>query len=156
MIAVEPKHGWHHLRQEDGGSVMIHTKDGDRFGLPLDDVVKACQSAQQMKAFCQQVGMLLYRLSEWLGDRSPEIERAYLAIEPGGALFVVVRNSKRFDPAFEDALSMLDLEVTQDNTLDLMNLRVVALPLSSEETVASFVDLERSFRYGAIVEELAG
>jgi hypothetical protein len=30
------------------------------------------------------------------------------------------------------------------------------LPLSSEETVASFVDLERSFRYGAIVEELAG
>jgi hypothetical protein len=152
MISSEPRSMWQHLRQEDGGKVMIHTKDGDCFGLPFDDLVNACQSSTQFTAFCRQVGTLLDRLAGWLEERRSEVEAAYVGLEPEGAIFVVVRKAKAFDPAFEDALSILDLQVAQDSDFHLIKLRVLALPRSSKETVASFLQLERAFRYAGNLE----
>ena len=147
MISSEPKSTWQHLRQEDGGSVTIHSKDGDCFGLPIDDVVNACKSKAELTEFCRQVGTLLNRLAAWLEERGGEVGAAYVGLEPEGAIFVVVRKAKAFDPAFEDSLSILDLEVAQDSEFELIKLRVLALPWSSKETVASFLELERAFRY---------
>lgn len=147
MISSETKSAWLHLRQEDGGSVVIHTKDGDRFVLPIDDVVNACQSSAQINEFCRQVGTLLDRLTEWLTECQSEIEAAYVGLEPEGAIFVVVRKAMTFDAAFEDALSILDLEVAESADFKLIKLRVFALPRSSEQTVASFLELGRAFRY---------
>jgi hypothetical protein len=147
MISSAPKSAWQHLRQEDGGSVMIHTKEGDRFSLPINDVVNGCQFKDKINEFCQQVGALLDRLAGWLVERQSEIEGAYVGLEPEGAIFVVVRKAKAFDPAFEDALSILDLEVARSEDFNLIKLRVLALPCSTQETVASFLDLERAFCY---------
>jgi hypothetical protein len=155
MISAESKSTWQHLRPEDGGSVMIHTKDRDCFGLPFDDLVNACQSSTQFKEFCRQVGALLDRLAGWLEERRAELEAAYVSLEAEGAIFVVVRESKAFDPAIEDALSILDLEIAQSPEFNLIKLRVLALPRSSKETVASFVDLERAFRYVGDLENAA-
>jgi hypothetical protein len=152
MISSEPKSTWQHLRQEDGRSVMIHTKDGDCFVLPFDELVNVCESSTQFTEFCRQVATLLDRLAAWLKDRQGEIEAAYVGLEPEGAIFVVVRQSKAFDPAFEDSLSILDLEMAQDADLNLIKLRVLALPRSSKETVASFLELERAFRYAGNLE----
>ena len=118
MISSEPKSTWQHLRQEDGGSVTIHSKDGDCFGLPIDDVVNACKSKAELTEFCRQVGTLLNRLAAWLEERGGEVGAAYVGLEPEGAIFVVVRKAKAFDPAFEDSLSILDLEVAQDSEFE--------------------------------------
>jgi hypothetical protein len=147
MISSEAKPVWQHLRQADGGSVVLHTKDGDDFCMPIDEVVKACRSQEEIDQFCQQVGALLERLSRWLIDRKPEIQAAYMGLEPDGAIFLVVRKAKAFDPAFEDALSLLDLEIAQNDDFNLIKLRVLALPSSSEQTIASFLDIKNTFRY---------
>ena len=155
MISTKTKSVWQHLRQEDGGPVMIHTKDGDRFTLPIDDVVNACRSTEKLNQFCQQVSRLLERLAEWLEERKSEIEGAYFGFEPAGAIFVVVRKAKVFDPGFEDALSMLDVEVAQSEDFSLIRLRVLALPRSSKETVASFLELEKALCYAADREDVS-
>lgn len=147
MISTEGKPVWQHLRHEGGGTVVIHAKDCDGFTLPIDEVVHACQSPERIDEFCRQVATLLDRLAKWLADRQSEVHAAYLELEPEGAIFLVVRKAKAFDPAFEDALSMLDLEIARDENLDMIRLRVLALPCSSEDTVASFLRIERSFRY---------
>ena len=149
MISSKLKPGWQHLRQADGGSVVIHAKDGDNFCMPIDGVVQACRSQAEMDQFCQQVGALLERLSRWLIDRQPEIQAAYMGLEPDGAIFLVVRKARAFDPAFEDALSLLDLEIAQNDEFNLIKLRVLALPSSSEQTIASFLDIGNTFRYMA-------
>jgi hypothetical protein len=59
----------------------------------------------------------------------------------------VVRNSREFNPSFEDALSVLDLEIAHDSAFDLIKMCVLALPYSSMETVASFLEIGRSFKY---------
>lgn len=148
MVSSEVKPVWQHLRQGDGGTVVIHANDGDRFALPIDDVVRACKSRENVTQFCKQFGSLLGKLADWLDDRQTQIEAAFLGLEPEGAILVVVRKDKAFDPDFEDGLSILDLDVAQDDAFSLIKLRVLALPLSANGTVASFMQLERAFSYG--------
>jgi hypothetical protein len=153
MIATESKSVWQHLRQEDGGYAVIHTKDGDRFTLPINDVINACKSREKINEFCKEVATLLDRLAEWLAGRQSEIAEAYLGVEPEGAIFVVVQNAKAFDPDFEDALSLLDLDVAQCEDFNLIKLQVFALPHSSKETVATFLELDKAFRYAVDRED---
>ncbi len=147
MLATEQKATWQHLRQEGGGSVLIHQQDGDRFALPMDDVILACRSWEKAGQFSHQVSVLLDRLATWLSERKAEFASAFLGLEADGVIFVVVRRSKEFDPGFEDALSLLDLEIAQDSAFELIRMRVLALPYSSIETVASFLETGRAFRY---------
>jgi hypothetical protein len=147
MLATEHKPTWQHLREEGAGSAMIHLKDGDRFALPMDEVILACRSWEKAAQFSSQVSALLDRLANWLSDRQSEFASAFLGLEPDGVIFVVVRKSREFDPGFEDALSLLDLEVAHDVAFNLIKMRVLALPFSSTETVASFLEIGRSFKY---------
>ena len=117
----------------------------------MDDVILACRSWEKAGQFSSQVSNLLDQLATWLSDRRAEFASAFLGLEPDGVIFVVVRNSKEFDPGFEDALSLLDLEIAQDNAFNLIRIAFLALPYSSIETVASFLEIGRSFKY--VVEQ---
>ena len=99
---------WQRLR-EDGGNVVIESSDEDRFVVPIDAVVRACRNQERVGAFVEQIRSLLVQLHAWLLQRSSEIDRAHLSIEPEWLMFVVVRKDKRFNPDFEDALSELHL-----------------------------------------------
>jgi hypothetical protein len=145
MLATEKRPTWQYLREEDGGRVLITPKEGEAFGLSIDDVVRACRSQEQIGAFTQQLGELLERVAKWLAERSAEIHKAYFGLEPDGAVIAVVRRDKRFNPDFELALSDLDLSIAEDPGFNLIKLRVLALPFSPDETVASFVRFTHSW-----------
>lgn len=138
---------WRHLSEEDIKGITVTMKSGDCFEIPLKDLARACQSQEKIETFARQVGTLMQRLGAWLIERATEIHRAHLTIEPDGIMFVVVRNDKAFNPDFEDALSYLDLEVAQNADLDMIRLRVLALPYTSEDTVASFLDSPRKWTW---------
>ncbi len=144
MTQTKPKVVWQHLRQADGGEAFITPKEGEAFGLPIDEAVSACISwDQHVRQFSRQVGDLLESLGRWLDEREAQIHRAYFCLETDGALFAVVSKDVRFDPSFEDALSELDLGIAQDEAFNLIKLRVIAIPFSSDETISSFLDPQR-------------
>ncbi len=126
MSAIKQKPIWQHLRQSDGGEAFITPKEGEPFGLPIDEAVEACKSWEKVGQFSRQVNDLLECFTRWLADRQTEIDRAFFALEPDGVVFAVVRKDRAFDPDFEDALSQLDLDVAQDDAYSLIKLRVIA------------------------------
>ncbi len=145
MIETEKRASWQYLREAHGGRVLITPKKGEAFGLSIDDVVRACRSQEKIGLFTQQLGELLERVAIWLAERGAEVHKAYFGLEPDGAVVVVVRADKKFNPDFETALSDLDLLVAEDPAFDLIKLRIFALPYSSDETVASFIRYTHSW-----------
>jgi hypothetical protein len=141
------KQTWQAVLQQTsppGGKVLVITDDGDRFALPVDVAVRACESAEDLGEFARQFEHLLSRLGQWMARYPGEVSRAYVAPEPGGVLFAVVRRGREFNPAFEEALSDIDFEIGQSDDLNLIKLRAIALPELSEEAVASFLDLSHA------------
>jgi hypothetical protein len=147
MTTTKTKTVWHHLRQSDGGHFVIHPLEGETFGLPVNDVVRACRSYGKVEEFSQQVRDLMECLGKWVLEHRTEIDRAFFALEPDGCVLAVVQKGKAFNPDFEDALSRLDLDMAQNDAFSLVNLRVVAIPFSSDDTVSSFLDLGRAWVY---------
>jgi hypothetical protein len=127
-----------------GRKVLIISEDGDRFALPVDVVVHACRSAEKFEEFTRQFQELVGHVGRWLCEHAGDVDRAYLALEPGGIMLVVVRKGREFNPAFEDALSDFDFEIAQSEDLSLIKLRAIALPDSSEEALTSFLDLSHA------------
>ena len=80
------------------------------------------------RSFADRWGRYLTVLPNGLVNDGQRSRPPYLALEPEGTIFAVVRKAKLFDPAFEDALSILDLEIAQDSEFNLIKLRVLALP----------------------------
>jgi hypothetical protein len=140
-IQKTQKGAWQFVKQDVGGSVLITLNDGDTFGIPVDELVRACRSHEKLTEFARQVGELLKLLDQWLTERAPEIEKAHVSIDADGISLVVVRKDKAFNPAFEDALSSFDLEIAGRASLNLIRLRALALPYSSDATIASFLDI---------------
>ncbi len=145
MFTTLKRSTWQYLREPEGGRVLITPKEGEAFGLSIDDVVRACRSQEKIGMFTQQLGDLLERVGKWLAERTTEVHKAYFGLEPDGAVVAVVRRDKRFNPDFEMALSDLDLSIAQDPGFDLIQLRLLTLPYSPDETVASFVRFSHSW-----------
>src|SRR3954447_7337202 len=49
---------WQRLNQDTGGTVYIEMREGESFGLPFDDVVRACRSQEKLQEFVQQLSDL--------------------------------------------------------------------------------------------------
>jgi hypothetical protein len=143
------KSNWQLIRHVRGSQVVIKCEDGDTFVLPVEEAIRACRSAEKLATFSEQFGELLNRLGSWLTERADEVHRAYLTFETDGVTLAVVRNDSRFNPDFEDALSSLDLAISESGEFDLIHLRVLALPFSSESTVSSFVTASNGFYWPA-------
>jgi hypothetical protein len=143
--ATIPKGQWQHLRHEKGSNVVITTEDGDRFILPVEDAIRACRSAEKLETFSRQFKNLMSQLHQWILAHQNDIDRAYLSLDAAGVVFAVVRKGMAFDPAFEDELSNLDLTISNAESLDMIQMRVIALPFSPDETVRSFLDLSNAW-----------
>ena len=62
-----------------------------------------------------------------------------------GVLLGIVREEAKFDPDFEGDLADLDIKIVQDSRYDLLRFRSLALPICTDEDVASFIDVEAAF-----------
>jgi hypothetical protein len=83
---------------------------------------------------------LMDRLSKWVEDHKDTVRDAYFSVRTGGGLFfMVVANSKKFDPDLEDKLTDLDIEVANKAEYDLLRLSVLAIPDSPPDCVESFL-----------------
>ncbi len=133
--------------------MMIQLEDGERFGLPMDAVVHACRAQGKMVEFSRQLNELLAKLDSWLRQRSTEVDRAALSLEPDGISFAVVRKDKAFNPEFEDALTELDVEIANDPLFNLIRLHVLALPYSAKETVNAFLEVQMQWSGRSETEE---
>ena len=136
---------WQFLSHQGGKRVVITDENNDRFVLRVEDVIRACRSAEKFEEFANQISDVLDRLAAWLIERADKVDRAYLSLETDCVAFTVVLKTKSFDPDFEDALSLIDLEIAQDQGLNLIHLRSLALPLSSDTTVSSFLTHENGW-----------
>jgi hypothetical protein len=92
----------------------------------------------------RQLRKLVRRVTEWLDVHPEDVQEAYLTVRDSGLLFLIVRKTKPFNEALEDALTELDLEIANDETLDLIRFSGLVLPATSAESVKSFLASETS------------
>jgi hypothetical protein len=134
------KSPWIHLHHaDDVEGVIVTTADDQTFMLPLDAVIRACGSVENVLQFTKQFQKLLVRLTKWLKKNLDDVDEAYVTIRDAGLLFLLVRKSKRFNESLENSLTEIDLEIAQNKEFDLLKLSVLALPKTSRECVDSFL-----------------
>jgi len=126
----------HHLNQAEA---QIVAEDNDQFLWTVQEVVRACKAQGRFADVGKQLRTLLQKLRDWCNSHPDDIREAYLTVRDSGLLFLLVRKTKPFNEALEEALTDLDLEVANDNDFDLIRLSVLALPATSEESVRSFL-----------------
>jgi hypothetical protein len=126
----------HHDRQDP---VMVHGKGGDCFPIPMEAAVRACQMHEDIQKVVRQYQQLAARLAEWAVEHRADISEVYLALRPGGQLFLVNRRSKAYNAEMEDALSALELEIGHNDDFDKMNLEALSLPAASAEGIDGFL-----------------
>ncbi len=90
--------------------------------------------------------LLMKTLVGWLEKRM-DIDQAFLTLRDGSLAFVVVRNKSHYDADFEDCLSELDIQISEDVDLNLIELDVIALPEVSRNGLRSFLHPEVSFTF---------
>ncbi len=90
--------------------------------------------------------MLLRVLGNWLSTRD-DILMAFITLRDGGLAFVVIRSESRYDAAFEDDLSDLDIEVSEDPQLELVPINSLALPPANECAIDTFLDSRFALRF---------
>jgi hypothetical protein len=130
----------------DGGVVTVTPANNDRFNLKVQRVIEACREAVAQDEFRAQFQILLQRLALWISGRS-DIRTAYVTIRDGRLAFIVVRKVAIHDPAFDDSLSGLDLEIANDPDLDRIRLDTLALPPAGDESLSSFLDRSMTLAY---------
>jgi hypothetical protein len=129
-----------HLKwDEKTRSVVIDPGDHDVFVVTVEKAILACQVEATFSAFDQQYRALLGHLAKWAHARAGKIQTAYLTTRDSGLLFLVVTESRSFDPDFESELTHLDIDVARDKAYDYIRLSVLALPNSPADAVASFI-----------------
>lgn len=123
---------------DEGSQVIVTPQDEDRFLLSVQEAAEACRAGNKAILFKRQFGRLLKRLALWLGQYEEGVSRAFVTIRDAGLLFLVVQKTKAYDRDFENALTSLDIEIARDSNLDMVNLSVLALPSTSEDSYQSF------------------
>jgi hypothetical protein len=132
--------GW--ARARDGEHrLALQAMDGTTYPVSMEDVLDAHKSKQEVIEFTRQITAIMDRLSKWIALNPAHIERAYFGLDADRATFLVVRKGTQFDPDFEDLLSNLELQLSQDDAFSLIRLTTIALPHCSEDAVSSFIDL---------------
>lgn len=130
------------LRHGDQGKVWVESEDEDRFLMTVEAVVSACKTHGRFADVGKQLRKLVRKLTQWLDEHPEDVQEAYLTVRDSALLFLIVRKTKPFNEALEDALTELDLEIANDETLDLIRFSVLALPATSKESVQSFLAAE--------------
>lgn len=137
-----------HYRRKNK-QVVVTPDDQDRYVLTVEEIIRACQVVERAFAFGQQFECLLEILAGWLLNHRKDIADAVITMRDAGLLFLIIRKEKAYDPAFEDALTNLDVEIAQDEALDLIRLSVLSLPKASHDAIESFFSPKLMLHYNA-------
>ena len=132
---------------EKDRQVVLLPRDEDRYVLTVEEAIAACRAGKEQERFRSQFKGLLNRLGQWVTDHESKIHKAYVTIRNEGILFLVVRRSTQYDGEFSDRLSDLDIEVANEDSLNLVQLNVLALPNVTIEACTSFLNPELVFEY---------
>ena len=124
---------------DENGVVTVTPRDKDRYVLKVQAAIAMLERGQEFERFDRQLQLVLRTLAVWLKDRQ-DVREAYLTIREGKFLFVVVTQFPEYSGAFEDELSDLDIEISQDRDIPDISLHVLSLPCAHEESVRSFLD----------------
>ncbi len=145
MTAKTRRKGWTRLNVSEHDGVVVRAEDGQHHSLPTKDVLHACKASEHIGDLFQQIMDLRDDIVyQWICDHRDQIDRAYFDIAGVGEVtLLVVRKEKLFDPDFQDSLSNLDLSVMQQNAYDMISFRSISLPLCSDESVSSFIDINQ-------------
>ena len=132
--------------QEKENYITVIPADEESFYLTVDKAIQACRAYNYTSAFSNQFQKLLERLAKWIHGNKGEIESAFLTVRDAGLLFLVVRNSKKYNGKFEDKLTDLDIEIARDKNYDKIKLSVLAIPQVDFEQISSFLDPKASLQ----------
>ena len=134
--------GWVQLcHDDDSEGYFVKTKDGDRFTLSFDELIRACRIADKRKEFVAQFSDFIERLDRWLESQGPRISRAFLTFGSGKIDLVVIQKSQEFEQELDSSLVSFDIEIARSSQFDLIRLDVTSLPDGPEESLRSFVPL---------------
>jgi hypothetical protein len=118
--------------------LLVITEADDRFSLPLDLALRGFKPFGALRAYLDQLGMVLGRLRRWTEDYRDKLARAYLVPGESGLLFLVVRKATLYDEALESLLSDLDIAIAQDPDLGMIELNVRTTAPVSEDDLRSY------------------
>jgi hypothetical protein len=136
------------LNHEDASRIICVTpSDEDRFTIRVDQAIEILKEGIrrddiETKKFASQFRILLRSLGQWIEKNKSKVNRAYLTIREHTFSFVVIRTETKYDSAFEDAVSELDIAISDDADLRGLSLHSIALPDAAEDSIASFLHPE--------------
>ncbi|MEX2286505.1 MAG: hypothetical protein WD648_05395 [Planctomycetaceae bacterium] len=120
--------------------VTVIPKDEARFEVQKQRAIEGLQRAKQAEVFRAQLDLLLGRLANWSKAHEAKVACAYLTLRDTRLSFVIISREAECDDDLEDDASRLDLKVSSNVDLDLIRMNVLVLPLTSTESLQSFVD----------------
>ena len=132
----------------DNDYVEVTPRNQKRFNIQKDLAIEVLQKAKESERFDKQFALLLERLAQWINDQSDKIAHGIITLQDGSLAFVAIQHSGKYDEQFQDALADVDLEIANDPDLDLIQLKTIALPNVSGESLSSFIDKRMVLTYG--------
>jgi hypothetical protein len=121
------------------GIVVVRPNDEDRFALAVEAAYcGSCPLFQDRALFRAQFERTLQKLARWLTAHKRQIVQARVTLRGTTLQFLVMHKAKRYDTAFQDQLSELDIAIAQDPKLHLIRLASFAVPCRPWGELASF------------------
>lgn len=128
------------LHHSDGDEqIEVVTNKNDVIYMTVEAAIKACKDQVEREDFTRQFDDLLDKLREWIESQKQDVAEAYVTLRDTGLLFLVVRKTRRFNQALEDALTELDVFIAQSDMFNLIQLSVLALPAADRDAIDSFL-----------------
>lgn len=136
------------LNYADGDlQVCVTPKNQDRFAIKIELAIEFLKEGIVRERFPKQLNLLMNQLSSWIISRDKEISRAYLTMRDESLCFLVERRVATYDESFEDALSDLDIQISDDSDLEGIRFCSMALPPISDDALESFLHPKFQIRF---------
>ncbi len=127
--------------------IVVEPEDEDRFVITMREAVAVCGAYLEERKFREQVSLLLSRCATWIDKNKQQIDTAYMTIQDGGILFLVIQEGKARNSSLSNDLSALDVEIANDENVSLLDVSVLLLPKGTEEDISSFINHEFLLQY---------
>jgi hypothetical protein len=127
--------------------IVVEPEDEDRFVITMREAVAACGAYLEELKFREQFFVLLNQCGAWIDKHKKQIAHAYITIQDGGVLFLVIQKGKARDSSLSNDLSALDIEIANNDNLSLLDVSVLVLPKGTKADVNSFINHEFLLKY---------
>jgi len=117
---------------------MLCSADNSKFILTANQVVTACQAESRAADCVAQFRDLVEKLEKFVGTWSEHIHHAMITVRSRDMMFLVVAKTKARDTQLNEAITELEISVSNDESLSLLDFTTLCLPHCSEENVKQF------------------